>query len=107
MRAGNLRHKINIEALTTTTDAYGGDVTTWSATLANLPASYEPLNGKEFFAADRINSKTVARFRIRYVAGITSAMRVNYGGRLFNIDSPPIDPRGAGRELQLMVSEIL
>lgn len=105
MRAGSLRHRIDIETLTNTPDEFGGEAGAWSAFASNVPASYEPLTGKEFFAAKQENSQVQARFRIRYQAGIVPAMRVNFGGRLFNIESV-IDPRGGNRELQLMAVEI-
>lgn len=106
MRSGALRHRITIEELTNAQDTLGGEAGTWSDFAANIPASYEPLTGKEFVAAEQENAQAQARFRIRYLAGVSPAMRINFGGRLFKITAPPIDPRGGNRELQLMAVEI-
>jgi SPP1 family predicted phage head-tail adaptor len=106
MRAGSLRHRIAVEVQSDAQDEFGGQSGVWSAFAADIPASFEPLTGKESVAGNQETSRVTARFRIRYRAGITAAMRVNLGGRLFEIVAPPIDPRGSGRELHLLTAEI-
>ena len=103
MRAGALRHQIVIQRYTATKDSVGAEVKSWLA-FATLRASYEPLMGKELFAAQQEQASVTTRFRVRYCAGITPKMRVLFEGRLFNVESV-IDPYGHGRELQLMCVE--
>ena len=103
MRAGRLRHQIVIQICAATPDGAGAEVKTWS-TFATLQASYEPLMGKELFAAQQEQARATTRFRVRFVAGITPKMRVSFDNRLFNIESV-IDPYGRGRELHLMCAE--
>jgi SPP1 family predicted phage head-tail adaptor len=107
MRSGALRHRVTIEELTNTQDSFGGEVGAWSAFASNIPASFEPVSGKELIAADVETSQITARFRIRHLSGVTAAMRVVYDGRIFQIVSPPIDPRGLKKELHLMTVETM
>lgn len=104
MRAGALRHRITIQQKTIGTDAFGGPTETW-ADVCTVNASIEPLNGRELILAQSVNAETTERIRIRYRSGITAAMRIVFGARLFNITAPPINPEERNRELILMVSE--
>lgn len=101
-----LRHNITIEQQSTVPDAHGQHTTTWTAVtgLESIKASVEPLRGREFFAADQINSEVTARIRIRYRSGITAKMRVSFESRYYNIEAI-IDPEERHEELQLMCSE--
>ena len=105
MRAGNLKRRITIEKLTNDQDSFGGESGTWSDFAANVPAEYLPISGKEMIAANQENSQATTMFRIRYQPGILASMRIRLDGRLFKIVSPPINPRGSNRELQIMTTE--
>ena len=84
-------------------DAYGVPNTTWG-TFATVWAAVEPLQGREFWAQQQVQSEITTRVRIRYLAGVTSKMRILYGSRILNIKSP-IDPKERHAEMQLMCSE--
>lgn len=86
VRAGDFRNPITIESTSELNDAYGEPDKTWS-TFATTWAAIEPQIGKEFFDASQVNAELVTRFRLRYHAGITPAMRVVYNSRNFNIES--------------------
>lgn len=75
IQAGKLRHKVTIQTPTETQDEYGQPVQTW-ATFAEVFASVEPIRGREFFAAQQIQSDVTTRIRIRYLSGVTTKMRV-------------------------------
>lgn len=100
MRAGDLTQRVTIERLQEGQDEAGQPITTW-VPLTTTWAAVEPLNGREYFAADAAASEVTTRIRIRYRPGLTSADRVNHDGALHNILAI-INPRSRGRELVLM-----
>ena len=81
-----------------------GAPNTTVGTIATVWGAIEPLNGRELFAAQAINSEITARIRIRYRAGVTTAMQIEHEGKTYNILSV-IDPELRHMELQLMTSE--
>lgn len=105
MRAGLLRHRVTIQNLTTAQDSFGDIVETWSD-FATVWAQVEDLSGREFFAAAQVNSEIKTRVRIRYMEGIKPTMRILHGTRTLEIISPPIDPDGKRRILELLCREV-
>lgn len=102
MEATKLRHRIKIEQATETRDAWGGVVVAWTTLADNVPAEVVPLPGREFMAATAEVAGVTARITIRYMAGVTAAMRVVFDGAAYNIKSVLPDPT-ARRHLTLMV----
>ena len=78
MRAGNLRHLVTIQKLTTTRDSFGEPVESWT-TFATVHAAVEPLSGREYWQAQQIAAETSLRVRIRYLAGLRPTMRIRHG----------------------------
>jgi len=105
MNAGWLRHRITIQEGTSTRSASGAVVEGWVTHVAAW-ASIEPLRGQEYLAAKAQEAAVSVRIRMRYQAGITQAMRVLYGSRVFEIVSV-INYLEKNKELQLMCKEIL
>lgn len=105
MRAGDLNRRITIQQPTGAKDNYKRVTTGWE-NYKTVWAAVEPLNGREYIQAQNTNSEITVRFRIRYLPGVTSAMRVLYGGRIFNLKSPPIDLNEAHEEMHLMCVEV-
>ena len=103
MRAGKLKTKILIERITETANQFGEPIKSWT-TFVTAWAEIRPLIGREFFASKQIDSEITAEIRIRYIAGITTKMRVNNSGQLFNVKSV-INPQNARKELVLKVVE--
>lgn len=106
MEAGKLRHRVTIQSLSAGSPQRTGSGQpdkAW-ATAATVWASIEPLRGREFFAADAVQSKVAVRIRIRYRAGITAAMRVLHGSTVYPIEAV-VDPENRHVELQLMCSQ--
>lgn len=83
---GKLNRQIIIQKPTDTPDGAGGDVRVWTPFLT-LWAQVSPSTGTEPFFAEQMYPKLTVTFTIRYRKGITAAMRVVYGTRLFNIRS--------------------
>lgn len=102
MKSGKLRHRITIQERQQT--VVNGDRTwTWVPVFTNVPADFVAGPGREFLAAEAIRAETVGRFQLRYLAGVTAAMRVLWDGQVWAIKAPPIVDSTARREMTLMV----
>ena len=100
MNAGQLDQKVSIERLQQGQDELGQPFTAW-VPVFTVWAAVEPLAGREYMAAAAAQSEVSTRIRLRYRPGMTSADRVNHGGKLYGITSV-IDYKSAHRELVLM-----
>lgn len=85
---GKMRHRITFQYFVGESDSFGdpllADDTQWKD-LATMWAAIDPISGKEFYAAEQSQSEVSHKVRCRYRAGITSAMRIKYGTRIFSI----------------------
>jgi len=102
MRAGQLRHRITIEANGQTRNEYGELVEDWSP-LATVWASKEDLSGREQFQGQQFNAVVTTKFAIRYRDDVTAAMRILLGSTVYNIESIQ-DPTGRKETLFLLCS---
>lgn len=101
MRAGRLRHRVTIQARSGAKDGYGQLVDDWQA-IAIRRCAIEPLNGREFFAAERENTETRVRVRFRHEPGLLSeSMRLVGEGMTLDIENI-INPNQRNRELVVM-----
>jgi len=107
MRAGNLRHVIDIQDATETPDGMGGVTVVWAAITngANLRAAIWPLRGSERIEAMKVEVAISHKIRIRYHSGITAEMRIKHGIRYFNIKSI-INPDERNIMVEMMAEEI-
>lgn len=110
MRAGTLRNRVVLQSRTETQGSTGEVTWTW-ADVDEVWAAIEPISGREYFAAQQVQSSTDTRIRIRYRHGVTSKMRVKYEEpgspmytRYYEIESV-INVREGRRELHLMCRE--
>ena len=99
--AGALDQRIVIQQRTATVDALGQASESWGD-VATVWASAMPLRGREFFAAGAMQSEASVRFRIRYKAGVTGAMRVMWRDVAHALVAEPIDVDGGRHTLELM-----
>lgn len=107
MRAGQLNKKVTVQSYTSAANSFGEMIETWS-TYATRNASVEPLQGREFWAAQQLNSEVTSKIRLRYdsiTGAITPKMRVQWDSRTFKIHSV-INVNQRNREVQLMCSEL-
>jgi SPP1 family predicted phage head-tail adaptor len=110
-----LNRKIFIQAITSsTTNDEGIPIPTWT-TVMTLFAFREPLRGNEYFQAATDNSEKTVRYKIRYRAGITAAMRIVDGkkivnsvevDRIYQITTPLDDVYGDRTETHIMAIEL-
>ena len=105
IRAGKLRQVITYRAKTVTVDEYGGPVETW-ADFATVRASVAPLIGKDMMASMAAQSTAEMRINHRYIAGVTSAMRIVWEGSEYEIVGEPANVHGLSREIEVMARKI-
>ena len=107
---GELRHRIVIQKPSDIQNGYGEiEINTnenWTD-VATVRAGIYPISGKEFFAAETVNSEITHKVKIRYIEGLTSNMRIKFDERYFKIISPPIDFQEKNIELQLLCKELI
>lgn len=84
MKAGALRTRVFIEQQTTTQDAVGQPVNTWT-TLATVWAEIRYRRGMESIQADSMTSVVMVKIRIRYREDVTAGMRVKSAGTTYNV----------------------
>jgi SPP1 family predicted phage head-tail adaptor len=100
MRAGKLRHTIVIERSTFTQNEFGEPILAWDA-IEVVAASIEPLNGREYYAAQALQSEVTTKIRLRYLPGILPSDRVTHGAMVYDV-LEVIDPEMRNIELVLM-----
>jgi len=104
MNPGELKHRVTIQERSVTRDTDGGESESW-VDFATVWAAVEPLQGREFFAAQQTNSEVTGKVRLRYLAGVKPTMRVLFGARVFDILAA-VCPAEDQRETVLMVREL-
>lgn len=103
--AGKLRQVITYQAKTVTVDEYGGPVETWTDH-ATVRAAVAPLIGKDLLASMAAQSTAEMRINHRYVPGITSSMRILWGGATYEIVGEPANVHGLSREHEVYARKI-
>ena len=103
MRAGQLRHVVQIQEPIETQDSLGGVVQTWQRVIQPWGA-LEAIASREFFGSGQVQADVDHRLRLRYHDGLTPKMRVVYGARTFAIKAVR-DLDGRRRELELLLRE--
>lgn len=102
---GELRHRITIQKLNNSQNEYGEASELWEDIL-NVRAGIYPISGKEFFAAETVNSEITHKVKIRYIEGIMPNMRIKFNNRIFSIESV-INFQERNIELQLLCKELI
>lgn len=104
MKAGDLRHKVQIQTPTEATDSQGGAEFTW-ATVASVWAAIEPLSSREQSYQATIQVVATHRVTLRYTALLTNRSRLLYGARIFEIISR-VNAEERGEQLVLICNEV-
>lgn len=107
--AGKLRHRITFQRFDGQRDEYGDPLKSedehWND-VASMWAEVKPMSGREFYAAEQSQSEVTHKVSCRYRAGLTTAMRIKYGSRLFEIISI-IDWEERHESLLIMCKELV
>lgn len=106
---GKMRHRITFQAFAGNQDDYGdplqADDANWED-VATVWASIDPISGREFYAAEQSQSEVSHKVRCRYRSDLTTAMRIKYGKRKFDIISI-IDWEERHESLLIMCKELV
>ena len=73
--AGKLNKRVQIQELTNTRDAHGGQSQSWS-TVATRWAAIEPLRGRELYEAQQVHERVTVRIIMRPYTGLDSQYRL-------------------------------
>lgn len=102
---GEFRHIVTFQKKTNVQNDYGEEIDDWENVLIARVGIY-PMSGREFFAAETINSEVTHKINMRYIPGITPDMRIKFGDRIFELKSPPINFQEKKIMLQLLCKEL-
>lgn len=86
MRAGSLRHIVTLQKFIETRNNYGESEQAWSE-VSVLRANIKPVSGREYFAADQVNSEVTTSVVIRYRSDVSVKDRLVFKGRTLEIVS--------------------
>lgn len=101
IESGKLRYLVNIDDLVSEQDSRGNDIETPTRFLTGIWADIRPGKGREFYAAQQEQSEIQTEIEIRYHAGITARMRVEYNGVNYGIVGRPPDIERRGENMVL------
>lgn len=105
MRAGKLRHRVDIQVKQQSQNPENGEpVDEWVPAWKKCPAAVEPVSGREFIAGQATQSVVTGRVIIRYRPGVTTDMRVLYRGLIHNIQAVLPDSGSGKDNMTLLVS---
>lgn len=102
MRAGQLDRRITLRSKTTSRDAFGQEVITWTD-LATVWARWIPLKGTERFTAQQLVDTAAGSFEIRHRTDVTAINEVVFNGKQYQIIGEP-EEIGRREGLRLHVS---
>lgn len=86
MDAGRLRERVTVQQAAESRNAIGETVLSWS-TFAERWASVEGVSARESLAYGQQQIDVTHRVRLRYLAGLTQNMRIQWRGRTLEIIS--------------------
>ena len=104
MRPGLLNSRVVVQQQSTTQDALGQPLNTWS-TFATVWANVRHTSGVESIKADALTPVVRASIRVRYRGDLTAAMRVVHGSTTYNVVA--VMPDIGGKEYVDLACEVL
>lgn len=108
IKAGTLRHVVNIQTPSVEKNDVGEDVVNWTDFIVDYPAQVNGLSGGELEAARQTHAEAQFEIRLRYPADgpVTTTMRIKYDGRYFDVLHVN-NIRERNRELVILAKEQL
>ena len=92
LRAGRLRHRVDVDELVVSQDSDGALVEDWVRFASRVPAEVTALSGRELIAAQAVQSRVSTRIVMRHLPGLTARMRIVHRGTPYNIEGVIPDP---------------
>ena len=84
MPLGKMRHRVNIQTISRSADALGGNAHSYSTTIA-VWGMVEPLVGNERVEGGQIENRQRYKFTLRHNSNLTTDDRLNYDSKDFRI----------------------
>lgn len=103
MRAGQLRHRVELQRRKEGTDDFGEPTDEWE-TYATVWAAVRPLQGRDRWAAQQVNAEVTHEVEIRHRSDVKAEHRIKHGDRVLRIEAP-FDPDERGARLMMPCSE--
>ncbi len=100
-----MREVVRIDQRSTTQDAAGEPLDTWTE-FATRRAAIERTPGRELWASSERQGRVPTVFRLRWLEGVLPAMRIVNNSKVLNIVSA-IDPDGMRAELVITAEELV
>ncbi|GAG97006.1 unnamed protein product [marine sediment metagenome] len=105
MLIGDLKHRLEFQAPTKTSDGMGGFETAFK-TMFTAWGSLWPLSGAEALAAMQMGGVMTGKVRIRYRSTVIRvSYRIKHGNKYYNIAAPPINLGGNNEYLEMKIKE--
>lgn len=99
MIIGELRHRLELQSPTDSTDSYGQPTRSW-ATYATVWGKVLPFTANESQLANQQQAVITHRITIRYNADVTAEHRIIFGSRTLNIRGVrDLEERGIALEI--------
>lgn len=106
MDLGKLQHRVELKSFVTTVNPNTGERTREWTTFAKAWAHVQPVSGREFIAAQAVQSKVSIRVQMHFRDDVTPLHRLAHRGKTYNIEAVLPD-LGSGLEyITLMCSEV-
>ena len=87
---GKLNKRITFQKCTVSEDEMGQDKTSWQD-FKTVWATVKPYKSSESNFMKKLKPEVSHRIYVRFRNDITADMRINYHGRIFSIEGPPLD----------------
>ncbi len=104
MRAGSLKDRIEIQEKGTGTDAVGQPLDEYTK-FADAYAEVTNIGASEKYFAGRYEEVDTKKFRIRFIDGVTTAMRIKLDDEFYDIKEV-VDPYRNRRELLIAAKKV-
>ncbi len=99
MRAGKLRHRVELQSVGRTKAADGQSIETFT-TYATVWADIKPMRGSEAIEAQQQSGQDWFKITVRYNASINIKDRIVFGPRVFEVNyAPDFEERKIFQEL--------
>jgi len=103
--ARELRHRVTVQEYTESRDQFNNSTGKAWVTYKTLWGKLSGFSGKDLIAAKAAGSEVIARLKLRKREDITTEMRVQFKGKIYQITSPPMpDDVDGNTYMTLMLS---
>lgn len=80
-----LRHRVDIQTATRSSDGEGGVATTWTTTQSDIPAAVDPIQARQQYQYKSVNVDATHFIKMRGEITVTEKQQIVWGSRTFEI----------------------